>query len=234
MVYANAPHAVAAHAHTTPRHRLDGIRITAGAGAIATNAALLLLMLTPMAVPELRPNLSMAQDIVWIPRERPTPPLPPVEVPVKPVKAAVRNAAITRPRPVDPPSAQTPAMAGDTSATAMETIPGNTLGSAEESAVTAPGEVLAGAVLQYASAPAPAYPREALKDGLTGTVVLEVLVGTDGRPLRAEVVDSSGHRTLDLAARRQVLARWMFRPALRAGVPVQAIGRVPVEFRLDR
>jgi protein TonB len=32
----------------------------------------------------------------------------------------------------------------------------------------------------------------------------------------------------------QVLARWKFRPAQQAGRPVQAIGRVPVEFRLDR
>ena len=52
--------------------------------------------------------------------------------------------------------------------------------------------------------------------------------------LEAEVVRSSGHRVLDHAARRQVLSRWMFKPAVQAGAPVQALGRVPVEFRLDR
>lgn len=110
----------------------------------------------------------------------------------------------------------------------------NTLGGGDDTGPVGQGEVLTGAVLQYASAPPPAYPREALRAGTSGTVVLEVLVGVDGRPLRADVLSSSGHRALDQAARRQVLARWMFKPALMAGVPVQAIGHVPVEFRLDR
>ena len=57
MVYANASHAVAAHAQAAPHHRLDGTRITAGAGAIAANAVILLLMLAPVAMPELRPQM---------------------------------------------------------------------------------------------------------------------------------------------------------------------------------
>lgn len=234
MVYANASHAVAAHA--TPRHRLDGTRITAGAGAIAANAAILLLMLAPVAIPELRPQLVRMPDIVWVPRERPTPAPPvPVTVPVRPVQAAVRNTPPARPIPLTTPPAQVTPMEGDTQAqpSAGDAM-SNTLGEGDGSEDLGHGEVLTGAVLQYASAPAPGYPREALRDGLTGTVVLEVLVGVDGRPLQAEVVSSSGHRVLDHAARRQVLARWIFKPAVHSGVPVQAIGRVPVEFRLDR
>ncbi|MBA2238954.1 MAG: energy transducer TonB, partial [Lysobacter sp.] len=64
------------------------------------------------------------------------------------------------------------------------------------------------------------------------TVLLQVLVDTDGKPLQVEVARSSGHRSLDRAARRHVLARWMFRPAIQDGRPVQAIGLVPVEFAL--
>ena len=234
MVYANASHAAVAHA--APHHRLDAIRITAGAGAIATNAAVLLLMLAPMAIPELRPSLPVAQDIVWIPKTRPTPaPPPPIEVPVKPVQAAVRTTTPARPNPITAPPARVSPLEGDTQATpAAEDATHDTLGGDDDAGHVGQGDVLTGAVLQYASAPPPAYPREALRAGVSGTVVLEVLVGVDGRPISAEVLSSSGYRVLDLAARRQVLARWVFKPAVHAGVPVQAIGRVPVEFRLAR
>lgn len=233
MVYATASQAAAAH--TAPHERLDATRITAGAGAIAANAAVLLLMLTPIAIPALRPALPLAQDIVWIPKARPVrPPPPPIEVPVRPLQTAVRTATPVRPTPATPPVTTT-AVAGDTQALPVDdAATHDALGPTDDAGPVGHGGALTGAVLQYASAPPPAYPRAALRAGAAGTVVLEVLVGVDGRPLRADVVSSSGHRMLDLAARRQVLARWVFKPAVQAGVPVQAIGRVPVEFRLDR
>ncbi|MGN6512928.1 MAG: energy transducer TonB, partial [Lysobacteraceae bacterium] len=92
---------------------------------------------------------------------------------------------------------------------------------------------LAGVQLEYAQAPAPAYPRDALRDGIEGSVLLKVLVDVDGRPLDVQVARSSGNRSLDRAAREQVLRQWRFRPAMRDGRAVQAIGLVPVEFRLD-
>ena len=86
--------------------------------------------------------------------------------------------------------------------------------------------------LQYAAAPPPAYPTAARRMHLEGTVLLEVLVDTNGRPLRVDVRQGSGHRQLDEAARDQVLARWRFQPAMRDGRAVQAIGLVPVTFTL--
>ena len=71
-----------------------------------------------------------------------------------------------------------------------------------------------------------------MKRGLTGTVLLQVLVGIDGRPLEVTVAQSSGHRELDEAARAQVLKRWSFQPATKEGKAVQAIGMVPIEFAL--
>ena len=88
--------------------------------------------------------------------------------------------------------------------------------------------------LEYERAPAPNYPRNAQRLGLTGTVTLQVLVGIDGRPLEVSVVQSSGHRELDEAARAQVLKRWSFRPATRDGQAIQAIGMVPIQFSLQR
>ena len=74
----------------------------------------------------------------------------------------------------------------------------------------------------------------AMSDARSGTVLLQVLVDTDGRPLDVRIARSSGHRELDEAARQQVLRRWHFQPAIRGGAPVQAIGLVPVAFSLSR
>jgi protein TonB len=93
-------------------------------------------------------------------------------------------------------------------------------------------EPMAGAHLEYANAPPPVYPRVALRDHLTGTVTLQVLVDVDGRPLEAIIAQSSGHRELDRAALDHVLKRWTFRPAMKDGQAVQAIGMVPIAFNL--
>jgi TonB family protein len=79
---------------------------------------------------------------------------------------------------------------------------------------------------------APVYPADALRDGVTGTVVLELTVGVDGRVLAVSVIHSSGDRRLDNAARTQVLHSWVFQPKIEHGVPVQSIGVMPVVFSL--
>ena len=82
--------------------------------------------------------------------------------------------------------------------------------------------------------PAPAYPVDAIRNNITGTVELEILVGADGKPLEVSVVRSSGNRALDQAARKVVLQRWLFQPAMENGQAVQVRGRVPIEFKLER
>lgn len=215
----------------SPALQLDPGRIAAGAGAIAANGALLLLLLIPIAAPPViravdPPPLA---DFVRLP---PPPPPPPVEVEVRqaPVQPSVQPQPTVQ--PPQPPMATTDEpQAGDT------VVP-----PADERTVIVAADVqppagddrpLQGEHLQYAEAPPPPYPRDAVREGLVGTVLLEVLVDVDGRPLEVTVARSSGHRVLDVAARRQVLARWTFRPAMRDGRAVQAIGRVPVEFKLD-
>jgi protein TonB len=60
-----------------------------------------------------------------------------------------------------------------------------------------------------------------------------VLVDVDGHPIDVQVQASSGNRALDDAARKQVLKKWLFRPARRNGTPVQAIGIVPIRFTMQ-
>lgn len=86
--------------------------------------------------------------------------------------------------------------------------------------------------LAYIEAPQPPYPARALRQRAEGVVLLRVRVGPDGRPLAVEVARGSGHAVLDVAARRQVLHHWRFRPAQRDGRAVEAVGLVPVAFRL--
>jgi periplasmic protein TonB len=77
--------------------------------------------------------------------------------------------------------------------------------------------------------PAPRYPPEALRRGVSGEVLLRIDVDANGRPHSMDVVRSSGSRELDRAA--LVAARgWHFRPALRDGRPVAASVQVPIHF----
>jgi protein TonB len=64
-------------------------------------------------------------------------------------------------------------------------------------------------------------------------VLLEVLVDVDGSPLKVTIHRSSGNRELDRAAQQQVQKHWRFRPASRNGAAVQAIGLVPIDFKLN-
>ncbi|MFD0739548.1 energy transducer TonB [Lysobacter koreensis] len=221
-----------AHAIPNPSHpRLDGGRIAAEVGTIAVNVGLLLVLLVPLSAP-LHVDIPEPETTTdWLPRVKPKP-VPPIVVPVvKPPPRAVRSAAVVQPPRVEPqPLPQVLDPAGEIAVPPFEEVVVDRGGDSIAPNV----EPLAGAQLQYASAPAPGYPMAALREGLAGTVVLQVLVDVDGRPLQVAVSRSSGHRVLDQAARKQVLARWRFVPAMRNGAPVQAIGLVPVEFALRR
>lgn len=90
------------------------------------------------------------------------------------------------------------------------------------------------ASIAYETATAPAYPIQALRAGVEGTVLLKVLVDASGKPVRVMVEHSSGSRLLDDAARKHVLAAWHFHPAMRDGHAIEAWAVVPVRFNLNR
>lgn len=211
---------------------LDPIRITGNASAIALNGVLLMLLLAPITAPHI--GVPRREEPIVLIRQVPVPPPPPPPEP-QPVE-------ITAPAPTPPVAAPQPSVTQEQPEIVVDPLPGDTYVPPQPPvAETAPangGPVdtagpKEGARLEYASAPPPPYPREAVLDNLTGTVMLEVLVDVDGRPLEVTVKRSSGHRVLDAAARRQVLTKWRFRPAMDNGRAVQAIGVVPVDFKLD-
>lgn len=78
----------------------------------------------------------------------------------------------------------------------------------------------------------PQYPAYSVRHGEEGDVVLTFAVLPHGRAGHIEVVSSSGYRRLDRAAISAV-ARAVFRPARRAGVPVASAMRITFRFRLE-
>lgn len=62
----------------------------------------------------------------------------------------------------------------------------------------------------------PVYPAEAARRRETGTVIVLIRVSSLGTTEGAEVITSSGHRSLDRAAVEAVMA-WRFRPAIQDG-----------------
>jgi protein TonB len=78
----------------------------------------------------------------------------------------------------------------------------------------------------------PAYPEEARAEGVGGTVVLEIVVATDGSVLETEVLRSV-HPLLDDSAARAV-RKWKYTPTEMDGEPVELLMVVTVTFALPK
>lgn len=214
--------------HASPT-RFDTSRIVGYSTAIALHALALGLLLIPLSQTPVRNDTS--REPRWqVPEAKPIvpPPSPPV-VPVARTTPPPRQPAL----PVLTETPPLPVFATE----AVMTLPVDVGPVADADAPVAidnvaPATPLQGVQLRYLRAPAPAYPRDALIAGAEGTVTLRVLVGEDGSPLEVSIERSSGNRSLDNAARQQVLRKWKFQPATDNGRAVQAYGLIPVDFKL--
>lgn len=78
----------------------------------------------------------------------------------------------------------------------------------------------------------PRYPTESRRAHEQGTVVLTVLLSTDGRVADINVARSSGFTRLDRAALEAVRS-WRWSPIIRDGAPVMVRGSVTIPFVLQ-
>jgi protein TonB len=107
-------------------------------------------------------------------------------------------------------------------------VPGGVLGGTLGGTGTGP-------VMDYDSAPRPVkitrpqYPQEAFIKKIEGTVIVEILIDSSGRVVRARVIQSVP--LLDAAA-LQTVYQWVFQPAVKHGRPVATIAHAPVAFRI--
>ncbi|NIK53017.1 protein TonB [Xanthomonas arboricola] len=209
---------------------IDTSRVLAMSTAVALHllaGGLLLIPLSYRAVPQ-----APAEPRWVMPITIPTAPPPPLVLPIDvKFKAHTHTPPKTVPVPVTVPTPLIDQTTVVDSATVALPAADTALDSAPT--IAAPSGPIEAGQLQYLSSPAPSYPVAALRAGQQGTVLLRVLVGTDGRPAEVSVQTSSGHRALDLAARSQVLRNWRFQPAMQNGQAVQAYGLVPVSFSLN-
>ncbi|HZD33087.1 MAG TPA: energy transducer TonB [Candidatus Angelobacter sp.] len=75
----------------------------------------------------------------------------------------------------------------------------------------------------------PAYPADALRDNVEGTVTLYAIIHADGTVSGIKVVNSVDPRLDEAAAK--ALSRWQFRPATKNGDPVELEALVQIPFR---
>lgn len=81
----------------------------------------------------------------------------------------------------------------------------------------------------------PKYPALSVTNHEQGTVVLQIRVGADGRPLAVEYDPKRSTTTSAtlISAATDAAMKWHFQPATRDGKPAEAYVRVPVTFQMD-
>ena len=217
-----APVVTAIATHVPNFHlKLNWPRIGALSGSMSLHLYVLALLLTPPIAMQLlkhvEPDSPTFVRVISTPVEvvEPAPPMPVHHDPrprVTPHIMAVEHLA--------------PVTAPPTAVSIPTTAPPTETG-ASSAAQDVPPTALA-----YNTRTRITYPREARQRGEHGTVILRVLVGTDGLPQTVEIETSSGSRSLDIAA-RDAVKYWSFRAGTRDGVPHSAWARVPIAFDLS-
>jgi TonB family protein len=77
----------------------------------------------------------------------------------------------------------------------------------------------------------PKYPTDAKKDKVSGEVILEVTIGTDGSVVAVKAIKDPDPRLAEAAI--DAVKQWKYKPALtKAGKPIQVLATVTVNFKL--
>lgn len=76
------------------------------------------------------------------------------------------------------------------------------------------------------------YPASAKRNGVEGKVLVRVLIGTDGRAGKMEVVESEPEGIFDENALKSLIY-WQFRPGIKSGKLVATWVNIPLTFKID-
>ena len=77
----------------------------------------------------------------------------------------------------------------------------------------------------------PQYPYEMSRAGISGEVVVEFIINTNGDVVQTQIIRSS-HREFEQPAMLAV-QKWKFKPGRKGGRPVNVRAQQPLEFNLD-
>lgn len=173
-----------------------------------------------------------------------TPPVPKVEPPPPAPKPEPKPVVVKKSTPVPPPPAPQPAAIADptpapnapTGVTTPQPPPPPIAAPVAPPAPPAPPPApkieLPSSDATYLQNPKPAYPPISKRLGEQGKVVHSVLIGADGNPVSAKLVQSSGFPRLDEAAYAAVM-RWRYVPGKRNGVVEAMSFNVPINWVLE-
>jgi protein TonB len=237
--------------------RRSGGTLTAGISlvthAILLTLAVVLPILWPAASPE---TTDYIRALIYNPPPPPPPPLPKGSALIerketaKPVTPEPQESPKTdalvepqeqplQPEPRPDESEQTGSPTGSDSGVAEgseEGVDGGVVGGV-------PGGVLGGVVggtgdgpvMDYdqpprpIKMPRPQYPQEAFVKKIEGTVIVEILINSEGRVSPRRIIQSIP--ALDSAA-VEAVKQWLFSPAIKRGRPVPTVAHAPVAFRI--
>jgi protein TonB len=190
----------------------------------------------PTAPPQPAPEIPAMK-----PLEEPAPPpaSPPPPQPAESTEAdeqlALPSAAPPGPPSPDPiqPSAPTPPTPAPPVQEAMQApeirLPGN---DSETNAIVIGDHVIPASIDAKFRNKEPVYPPEAVRRAEQGAVILLIHVSPEGLASSVDVLESSGHASLDRAA-RDAVAAWHFRPAVKDGQPIPFDMPMRVTFQLE-
>lgn len=172
--------------------------------------------------------------------EPPDRPKPPEATPPPQPKTTMEPPRVTIPTPVidvTPPPQQDDVIAGK-SDTKLPPPPFTGGGTSDPTPLPTPGPVAppvpvrVAAVVDARNCSKPDYPPKAYRNGQTGTVTLQMLIGLDGKVVDAKVEKSSGHKELDIAA-REGLSLCKFKPGTLDGVPQQSWTKIQYAWEIE-
>lgn len=226
--------AVAAHRqsdHADPLKGSPRLLATCLLGSLALHATLLLIL--PGWWRTTPPEVPAVLDVVLMPAEVPQP--------VAPAPQPTERTQLAKPAPLAKPAQATStrteiAVAQTAAETALPAVVETARApvAAPPAAVPRVEQPLTPPAFNaaYLRNPPPRYPLAARRNGDEGTVMLRVLVTTEGTAARVELDRTSGSASLDSAA-LEAVRNWRFVPARRGSQNVEDWVRVPVVFRLE-
>ena len=188
---------------------------------------------SPPLQPRVAPQTPPAPVPVPVPVPAPAPAPVPVPVPVISIAPAPPPAAPPESPEMPPATTQAPDSAQVSSASPVQDVTPSQAPNQSENENRV-GETTAQRVLPQvitARRVAPIYPATSRRRSEEGDVVLDVLVGADGRVTQITVAGSSDFERLDKAAVAAV-QQWRFVPGRVAGEPQAMRLRVPIRFQL--
>lgn len=231
--------------------RISGARIAANVTTIVAHVLLVALLLVPVGSRGPAPHPDDAESVIEVTYITYDPPAPPPPPPPKRPPPPVPPPP--EPAPVSVPDVQTHVAQEEVEPTEVFQMPAFQPPDIEDEVVE---EGVAGLsaemfdamahggepnpdwepteLLSFRTSHPPRYPPESRRNGEKGWVVLRVLVGEEGQPLRYAIDARTTATERLIQAAIEAVDQWRFNPAIKDGRPVAAWMVVPIGFFISQ